>query len=359
MNHRERIIAVLKGEKPDMIPSYRECPMDVTVFRDLLPPATGDLIADQLNMARFFDNSACNICIGGQGIGLRMETLSKDDNQHTYRFETGSVWHESYQPVFCREATSFPIETPEDVFSYQMPDAYAPGRFDKEEIRRMVEAFHAEGYFVEGEAMGAWYGIYYFLTRFENILMWMAVEPEAAHALFDMTRKFSIDSARQLLDCGVDCIATASDLGTGSGLLFSPAMFREYVFPWLKELADLCHERGAFLNLHSHGHIEDIMDDIVAAGVDAVNPIGPSDHNDLEMFKRKWGEKITIYGGISTTINNMSEEEIAAHVAEVIDKGRKGGRFIPRSESGIPVMPAEKARYYVDVLKKERKKGYE
>ena len=303
--------------------------------------------------AEFFDNSAIDV-----GIGLRRETLGRDANHHRYRYETGAVWLERYTPTFNREATEFPINTPEEALTYRMPDANEPDRMDDEEMRRRVQAFHDAGYFVQGGAMGAWYGIYYFLTSFDNVLTWMACEPEAAHALFDVTSTFSIKSAKRLLACGVDCIFPASDLGSGSGLLFSPAMFRAYVFPWLKELADLCHDHDAFFHLHSHGHIEELMDGIVEAGVDILNPIGPSDRNDLAMFKRRWGGKITLHGGVSTTINTMTEAEIREHVAEVMAVGCVGGRFFPRTESGIPPMPLDKALFYVNVLKEERARGY-
>jgi len=351
--HRERVIAVLKGEKPEEIPSLGETPMDVTVFRELMPPATGDAVKDAIRQAEFFDNSAV-----GVGLGLRTETISRDETHHTYRYETGAVWHESYQPTFCREATEFPVNSPEEALTFQMPDVADPGRLDDDLLRRQVRAWHDAGYFVQGGIMGAWQGIYYYLTSFDNILMWMGVEPEAAHALFAKTTKFSLDSARRLLACGVDCIFPPSDLGSGQGLLFSPAMFREYVFGWLKQLADLCHEHNAFFHLHSHGHIQDVMDGIVEAGVDMINPIGPSDHNDLAMYKRRWGDQITLHGGISTKINTMARDEIRRHVHEVIEIGRGGGRFFPRTESGIPPMPADKALFYVKVLKEERARGY-
>ena len=79
----------------------------------------------------------------------------------------------------------------------------------------------------------------------------------------------------------------------------------------------------------------------------------------LGMFKRRWGERITLHGGISTTINNMSEAEIDRHVVEVVSVGRVGGRFFPRTESGISPMPAEKAMFYVNALKAQRERGYE
>ena len=353
MTRREQVVAVLRGELLEAVPSYFEVPMDVTVFRDLLPPRTDDEVADELAQAAFFDNAA--VCVS---LHIAHETISRDDDHHKYRYATGATWHESYNPTFCREPVSFPIDAPEDALRFEMPDPVTAGRFDEEAVRKAVSTYHDAGYFVEGHVMGAWPGIYYYLARFEHILTWMAIEPEAAHALFDMTSAYSIESARRLLECGVDAVHPACDLGTGTGLLFSPAMFREYIFPWLAELADLCHQYGSFFHLHSHGHIEELMDGIVEAGVDLINPIGPSDHNNLSLYKARWGDRITLHGGISTTINAMGKDEIRAHVREVISIGRMGGRFFPRTESGIPPMSSDLARFYVDVLREERMRGY-
>lgn len=350
---RENVVAVLNGELPEIIPCLGECPMDVTVFKDLLPASTGDAVRDAIAQAEFFGNSGV-----GVGLGLRQETLSRTDDHHTYRYETGAVWHETYRPTFCREARSFPINSPAEAVVFEMPDALEPSRADDERLRCTVHAFHEAGYFVQGGTIGAWQAIYYYLTRFDNILAWMVTEPEAAHALFDMTTKFSLDSARRLLACGVDCIFSPSDLGTGQGLLFSPAMFREYVFPWLTASADVCHEYGAYFHLHSHGHLQEVMDGIVEAGVDIINPLGPSDHNDLGLFKQRWGDKIVLHGGISTTIGEMSKQQIREHVHAVIETGRVGGRFFPRSESGIPPMGVDKTRFYLEVLAEERRRGY-
>ena len=124
-------------------------------------------------------------------------------------------------------------------------------------------------------------------------------------------------------------------------------------------MADLCHEHGAYLHLHSHGHIQDLMDGIVEAGVDILNPVGPSDHNDLTLFKSRWGDKITLHGGISTEIGTMSERQIREHVTEVISVGRVGGRFFPRTESGIPPMTVKKLKVYLDVLQEKCANGYE
>jgi len=338
---------VLNGKTPDVVPSLMECAMDVTCLVGLLPQPTGSPIIDGIRMAEFYDNSCVSV-----GVGPGSETISRNSDHHTYRYETGAVWRESYVPVFCREALQYPINDISDINGFTMPNAADPRHYKG--MKELVSAWKDAGYFVQGDTWGAWQSIYYLLTSFENILIWMAVEPEAAHRLFDLTAGYSIQAAKGMLDAGVDAIFVPSDLGSGQGLLFSKEMFYEYVFPWLKKLADLCHSHGAILHLHSHGHIEDLMDGIVESGVDLLNPVGPSDHNDLGMFKQKWGNKITFMGGISTTIAQMSIEEMEAHVSEVMRIGCRGGRFIPRTESGIPFMPAERVLAYIEILKKYR-----
>ncbi|MCK5733458.1 MAG: hypothetical protein KAI38_04685, partial [Candidatus Latescibacteria bacterium] len=78
-------------------------------------------------------------------------------------------------------------------------------------------------------------------------------------------------------------------------------------------------------------------------------------HNDLEFFKQKWGDKITFLGGISTKIAQMNREEIESHIARVMEIGCRGSRFMPRTESGIPVMEPDKARFFIDTLARYRR----
>jgi len=348
MTHRDRVMAVLSGETPDVIPSLGECPMDATSLKGLAPEPTGDPVADAIREAEFYDNSSLEV-----GVSPRVETISRDDSHHLYRYATGAVWRASYSPVFCREMVDYPIKAPADLDGFVMPRA--KDDVDCTEMARRVQAWKDAGYFVQGTVMGAWQAIYYLLTSFENILMWMAAEPAAARRLFELTSDYCLEASRLMLEAGVDAVFTSSDLGSGQGLLFSQSMFAEYVLPWLKELADLGHERGAILHLHSHGHIQDLMDDMVDAGVDLINPVGPSDHNDLAYFKANWGGKISIMGGISTTIAQMTVDEIDAHVAQVMEIGCRGSRFFPRTESGIPAMPVEKVLAYLDLLKQYRR----
>lgn len=92
------------------------------------------------------------------------------------------------------------------------------------------------------------------------------------------------------------------------------------------------------------------MDGLIENGVDLLNPVGPSDHNDLRLFKQRWGDKITFLGGISTTVAQMNKKEIESHIAQVMEIGCKGNRFMPRTKSGIPAMGPDKAHFFIDTL---------
>ncbi|MBE9569317.1 MAG: hypothetical protein IMF11_01710 [Proteobacteria bacterium] len=345
INRREEVWEVLKGEKPVVVPTIAEAFMDVTVVKQLGFKAPDDPIEGRIARADFLGNF--DVCLG---LSPGMKVFKETEEERVYQYETGAVWHESYEPTFCREAIKFPINSPEEAFEFKMP----PVHWD-EDIPHLVRTFKEKGYFVQGSVPFPWGSIYYYLTSFDNILMWMALEEEAAFRIFQLLGAYILECSERLLDAGVDAIFSGSDLGTGDSLLFSVDMFNKYVVPWIKKIADLCHQHGAILHFHSHGHIQEVMDGLIATGVDLLNPVGPSDHNDLKFFKEKWGHKITFLGGISTKIARMSEDEIESHVAQVMEVGCKGSRFMPRTESGIPVMEPDKARFYIDTLTRYRR----
>ncbi len=126
MTHRERILAVLKGGKPDIIPCWGECGMDVTVLKEIYPPKTGDRVADSIKVAELFNNSVCDI-----GLNLGIETISRDSNHHTYQYETGAIWHEIYNNTYCREAIYYPINKPEDTLTLKITEVSSPDRLEK------------------------------------------------------------------------------------------------------------------------------------------------------------------------------------------------------------------------------------
>ena len=66
---------------------------------------------------------------------------------------------------------------------------------------------------------------------------------------------------------------TADDIAYKNGPLFSPAWLRRYFFPRLKRLNDAWHERDTYCLFHSDGNLWALLDDLVATGIDGLNPL--------------------------------------------------------------------------------------
>ncbi|MHB0878522.1 MAG: uroporphyrinogen decarboxylase family protein [Anaerolineae bacterium] len=144
--------------------------------------------------------------------------------------------------------------------------------------------------------------------------------------------------------------AFGGDMGYNQGTFMSPRTFERLLLPWYARYCELAHAHGAYTSMHCHGNINAIMPMLCDAGIDIINPVGPGDGMDLADLKSRYGSRMTLMGGISKFIGQMSKEELKAHLEEVFRVGSPGGGFIAYSKGSIPVdMTAENVRYYLDL----------
>jgi uroporphyrinogen-III decarboxylase len=69
-------------------------------------------------------------------------------------------------------------------------------------------------------------------------------------------------------DAGADAVMFWEDMGTQTGPLFSPAMFREFFKPDYTHLADVAHQHGLKVLMHSCGNNAALLDDLLDIGID-------------------------------------------------------------------------------------------
>ncbi len=72
---------------------------------------------------------------------------------------------------------------------------------------------------------------------------------------------------------GIEAGFLGDDIAFKSGPLLSPVWMREHYFPRLARVIDAAHGRGIKVLFHSDGNLNPILDDLVAAGIDGINPI--------------------------------------------------------------------------------------
>jgi len=357
MNKLERVMATLSHELPDVIPN-QEGFFDSTSQEKFLPQfeertdwkTIEEPLERQIAYAEFMDTYIINV---GNG-GLRSKVIERGENYHVLEFENGAKWRIRERP-FNRQYIDLPIKTEEDVDRMPMPDPRDCQRYEAVEGR--VKFFTERGYFTSAGIDGFFSGVWYRFRKYEDFMMDLAANRDFAKRVIKKVAEYNLASAEELLKRGVHSISFPDDLGGRTGPFFSPECYRDCFYEWHRRLFELCHEYDAYVNMHSHGNINALLPLLVEGGVDILNPVGPTDNMNLAEIKEKYGDKLTILGGISKFIGQMSREELESHVEEVIRIGSKGGGYMTMSEGGIPyTMSHEDFRFYLDILRKYREK---
>jgi len=129
------------------------------------------------------------------------------------------------------------------------------------------------------------------------------------------------------------CIVFADDLGTQKGPMMAPEMFARQIAPHYKRFCDWLHANTSWkLYLHSCGAIEPLIETLIWAGVDILNPVQTSAIGmDPRALKRKYGGRIVFWGGGSDTqqvLGFVRPEQVADHVRERLAILSPGGGFV-------------------------------
>lgn len=107
-------------------------------------------------------------------------------------------------------------------------------------------------------------------------------------------------------------VLTYGDIAYKNALIYSPDYLRKEFFPRLKRLNDAWHEHGFKCLFHSDGYLMEVMDDLIEAGIDGLNPIETVAGMSLKEIRKKYGNKIFLAGGIdmSQLLSNGTPEEV-------------------------------------------------
>jgi uroporphyrinogen decarboxylase len=176
-----------------------------------------------------------------------------------------------------------------------------------------------------------------YLTGLDNLLLYFATDPDFAHALLDKVLEANIAVARRAVRAGADVIVLGDDYAHNSAPMMSPAHFREFVQPRLQRMVAAIHEEGAFCVKHTDGNIWSILDMIVEAGPDGINPLEPVAGMDMGRAKAEYGHRACLVGNIDCgeLLSHGSVEQVERAVRRCIADGALGGGFILSSSNSI------------------------
>ncbi|MCL2815168.1 MAG: hypothetical protein FWD23_11265 [Oscillospiraceae bacterium] len=113
-----------------------------------------------------------------------------------------------------------------------------------------------------------------YLRGFEDAMLDYADEDshDNLRRIYDMIIEYNMKLVDYHIKRGSDYMEFAEDLGTQTGTIISPGIFRKWIKPAYAALMKPCKKAGMYIGLHSDGKTLDILEDQIEAGVDVVNP---------------------------------------------------------------------------------------
>jgi uroporphyrinogen decarboxylase len=175
-----------------------------------------------------------------------------------------------------------------------------------------------------------------FLCRNDVFYMLLAGDPPRAHRLLDRLVELHLERLEQVLPLvgpHVDIVLFGDDLGMQNGPQISPKMYQEFfkarhaaMWRRAKQLA------GVKVKLHCCGGVRPLLDDLIDAGLDAINPVQVSCAGmDAAGLKRDFGGRLTFWGGGCDTQRTLGLEtpaQVREHVLRQLEILAPGGGFV-------------------------------
>ncbi len=174
------------------------------------------------------------------------------------------------------------------------------------------------------------------LYRMDHYLLATGMYMDKALALSEKLCEIHLENLEKWLSAVgpyIDIVLFGDDLGGQQGPLISPEAYRELYKPFHKKLWGRAKElAGVKVQLHCCGGIYELLEDLIDAGLDAVNPVQVSCRGmDPQTLKNDFGGRITFWGGGCDTqriLPMATPGQVKENVRELTGIFAPGGGFV-------------------------------
>lgn len=315
MTSSERVMTVLRRGEPDRIPHF-EWIIDKKIRHALCPGAS---------MEEFTVRMGLDAILTDPDFTSVQVAPKRFKNEWGIVIEKGEEQHSTVVQAV--------IQTMEDFKNYQVPDAFAPHRFDS--LKKLVARY--KGKIAIGVHLNDVLSIPRNLMGFQELMMAFCSEPELVEKLVELSVDLNIQLAGEAARYGADFVFTGDDYASGQAPFMSPDTFRTLLYPGLKRVIKGFHDHGLPVIKHTDGNIMPLIDMLLDTGFDCLDPIDPLGNMEMAHMKQTYGQVIALKGNVNcaTTLVNGTAEDVVRETLGVIQAAAEGGGLIVSSSNSI------------------------
>lgn len=198
-----------------------------------------------------------------------------------------------------------------------------------------------------GDAVGNIAGLF----EFGEFTVFAMTEPALIRALCDRAHERVMHVLCGMLDAGCGPLYRIWGPEYCTPPYLPPSAFGEFVVPYVTEMVELIHRYGCYARIHSHGKIAQVLDQIVATGADAIDPVEPPPDGDIALaeVKARYGDALVLFGNMELKyLEQETPAEIDARVKVMMDEAKGEGGFVlmpTAAPINVPLSPRTEANY--------------
>ena len=323
MTGKNRILAAMRHEEPDRVP----------VFNTFTPEVADELI-------KLFDKQGfeLDIELGHDCVLVELGVFNGfylDFSKESYIDRWGIKWKRVRNNFGCyMEIDEPPLREIKDIYGYMFPDVNEEPFY--KELLSVCETYGNDMAVIGGSISlfeNSWY-----LRGFQNFLSDLILNKDTIRCLLDRVMEYNLQLGFKIIDAGVDILYTGDDFGMQTGLIISHNMWKELFLPrWMKLFGEFkSRNPDILIAYHSDGNILPLIDDLMEAGVDVLNPVQP-DCMDPALLKKKYGKRLAYWGTIDVqhTMSLGGINDVKSEVLERLKTVAPGGGLLQGSTHNV------------------------
>ncbi len=175
------------------------------------------------------------------------------------------------------------------------------------------------------------------VTGLQGLTYLLADYPELTAEWLAMLHEREVRFLRATADPALSPVALIyGDIAGKNGLLFGPGFLRRWLFPQLRELVQVLHGAGIAAVYHSDGNLLPVLDELVACGIDGLNPVESGTGMTIAEIRRRHPRLVPVGGIDATTLLPFATpSQVRAEVRRTIREGGAQGRLVLGSSTEI------------------------
>ncbi|KPL12238.1 hypothetical protein AMJ85_01525 [candidate division BRC1 bacterium SM23_51] len=338
MNSRERILTALRCQVPDRVPisTYELVGYNSKAFENNDSSYAGlmDAIREKTDCICMWEpTSNATFLESAYPVDMDVEE-SRDGNSticrktlHTPRGDltqttkTSDNIHTEWQVEHWCKST--------DDVNAALSIPYEPLAYDVSDYARVKREVGDKGIIMASLADPLWVAAD--LMEFGLYTVWATTEIEHFAKTVAIMHERAMENLRRMLEVNVVELYRICGPEYATPPYLAPECFKRFVVPYVSEMVDLIHSRGARVRLHCHGRIGRVLDMIAETGSDAIDPCEAPPDGDIALaeVKKRIGDKVCIFGNIQLKVLEVgTAADVERTVRECMNSAKDGGGYV-------------------------------